>query len=115
MSTGLWKVGRHIVPGHPLKYPKKIFKKSKDTGNWWEKVENFRIFTSSKSKNFKFYILDIAYEKKFGGYFLKKTPFSIFKGLLGPIPKIFFQGPNTYQSAYLKPKSKKSYLCEFVF
>ena len=48
-------------------------------------------------------MLDIVYEKKFGGYFLKKTPFSIFKGLLGPIPKIFFQGPNTYQSAYLKP------------
>ena len=94
---------------------KNFFKKSKNTENWWKKGENFRILTSSESKKFKFYILDIVYEKKFGGYFLKKTPFSIFKGLLGPIPKIFFQGPNTYQSAYLKPWSKKSYLREFVF
>ena len=99
----------------PWNVKKKKFKKSKNTENWWKKGENFRILTNSKSKKFKFYILDIVYEKKIGGYFLKKTPFSIFKGLLGPIPKIFFQGPNTYQSAYLKPWSKKSYLREFVF
>ena len=104
------------LPLTPPKMSKKIFfKKSKNTENWWKKGENFRILTSSKSKKFKFYILDIVYEKKFGGYFLKKTPFSIFKGLLGPIPKNFFQGPNTYQSAYLKPWLKKSYLREFVF
>ena len=53
--------------------------------------------------------------KKFGGYFLKKTSFSIFEGLLEPNWKIFFRGLNTSQSAYLKPWSKKSYLHQFVF
>ena len=67
------------------------------------------------SKKFKFYILDVVYEKKFWGYFLKKTPFSIFKGLLGLDWEIFLGGPNTSQSACLKPWSKKSYLWEFVF
>ena len=102
-------------PGHPLKCPKNFFKKSKNTENWWKKGENFRILSSSESKKFKFYILDIRYEIKFGGYFLKKTPFSTFYGLLVPIYNFFFQGPNTLLSAYLKPWSKKSYLYDHVF
>ena len=92
-----------------------FLKKSKNTENWWKKGENFRILTSSESKKFKFYILDFIYEKKFGGYFLKKTPFSIFEGLLGLDWEIFLGGPNTFQGACLKPWSKKSYLREFVF
>ena len=57
--------------GHALK-------KSKNRENCQKKGENFKILSSSESKKFKFYILDIRYEKKFGGYFLKKTPFSTF-------------------------------------
>ena len=72
-----------------------FLKKSKNTENWWKKGENFRILTSSESKKFKFYILDFMYEKKIGGYFLKKTPFSIFEGLLGLDWEIFLGGPNT--------------------
>ena len=38
-----------------------------------------------------FYILDIRYAKKIGGYFLKKNlfPYSTFYWLLGPVPEIF--------------------------
>ena len=48
---------------------------SKNTENWWKKGENFRILTSSESKIFEFYTLDIICEKKYWGYFLKKSDF----------------------------------------
>ena len=116
--SALWltlALSKNDSPGHPLKCPKKFCKKSKNTENWWKKGENLRILTGSESKKFKFYILDIRYEKKFGGYFLKKTPFSTFWGLLVPVWNFYFQGPNTLLSASLKPWSKKSYLYEYVF
>ena len=86
---------------------KKFFKKSKNTENWWKKGENFRILTSSESKKFKFYILDFMYEKKIGGYFLKKTHFSTFGGLKVPGTAIFFHGLNTFVFLATKTFFKK--------
>ena len=79
-------------PDTPWNVKKKFFKKSKNTENWQKNGENFKILTSSEGKKFKFYVLDFIYKKKIGGYFLKKTPFSTFEGLLGLNWEIFFGG-----------------------
>ena len=39
---------------------------SKNTENWWKKGENFRILTSSESKKFKFWNLQVINEKNWG-------------------------------------------------
>ena len=76
--------------------------------------------TGSESKKFKFYILDIRYEIKFGGYFLKKTPFPIFYGRLVPVYNFFFSGAQYITKCLPKTMIEKiisvrSRILEFFF
>ena len=67
------KVTRYfrIVRGEQLDtfFLKKKFKRLRKKG------ENLRFPNNLESKKSKFYIPDIRYEKRFGGYFLKKNTF----------------------------------------
>ena len=95
-------------PDTPWNVKNKIFSKSPRT----QKI--------GESKIFKLYILDIIYEKKFGGYFLKKKTFFHFWRTFGAKLKIFLGGAQYIPKCLPKTMIKKilsAWVCilEFFF